>query len=94
MKNLTKIFMAVAVAMFAFSCVNDATEDTVVKVGGKTTLTLSLENTRTQLGEAADGVYPITWSENDQITVNGITSKPLSAAVPSLVREGGPRSGG
>ena len=80
MKNLTKIFMAVAVAMFAFSCVNNTTEDTVVKVGGKTTLTLSLENTRTQLGEAADGVYPITWSENDQITVNGITSKPLIAA--------------
>ena len=90
MKNLAKIFMAVAVAMFAFSCVNDATEDTVVKVGGKTTLTLSLENTRTQLGEAADGVYPITWAadgvypitwaEGDQITVNGETSEPLAAA--------------
>ena len=42
MKNLTKIFMAVAVAMFAFSCVNDATEDIAVKVGGKTTLAISL----------------------------------------------------
>ena len=42
MKNLTKIFMAVAVAMFAFSCVNDTTEDIAVKVGGKTTLAISL----------------------------------------------------
>ena len=80
MKNLTKIFMAVAVAMFAFSCVNDATEDIAVKVGGKTTLAISLENTRTQLGEAENGVYPITWAEGDQITVNGETSEPLAAA--------------
>ena len=42
MKNLTKIFMAIAVAMFAFSCVNDTTEDIAVKVGGKTTLAISL----------------------------------------------------
>ena len=80
MKNLAKIFMAIAVAMFAFSCVNDATEDIAVKVGGKTTLAISLENTRTQLGEAADGVYPITWAEGDQITVNGETSNELTAA--------------
>ena len=79
MKNLTKIFMAVAVAMFAFSCVNDTTEDIAVKVGGKTTLAISLENTRTQLGEAADGVYPITWAEGDQITVNGVTSDELTS---------------
>ena len=81
MKNLTKIFMAVAVAMFAFSCVNDTTDDIAVKVGGKTTLAISLGGgNRTALGEAADGVYPITWAEGDQITVNGETSEPLAAA--------------
>ena len=32
MKNLTKIFMAVAVAMFAFACVTDTTEDLGIKV--------------------------------------------------------------
>ena len=80
MKNLIKIFMAVAIAMFAFSCVNDATEDATVKVGGKTTLTLSLGDTRTELGQEVDGSYPVTWSEGDQITVNGITSEPLGAA--------------
>ena len=51
MKNLTKIFMAVAVALFAFSCVADAPEDLGVKVGGQTELTLSIEESRTQLGE-------------------------------------------
>ena len=80
MKNLTKIFMAVAVALFAFSCVNDATEDAAVKVGGKTTLAISLGGgNRTALGEAVDGVYPITWAEGDQITVNGETSNELTA---------------
>ena len=80
MKNLTKIFMAVAVAMFAFSCVNDATEDIAVKVGGKTTLAISLGGgSRTTLGEAENGVYPITWAEGDQITVNGETSNELTA---------------
>ena len=33
MKNLTKIFMAVAVAMFAFACVTDTTEDLGIEVG-------------------------------------------------------------
>ena len=80
MKNLTKIFMAVAVAMFAFSCVTDTTDDAAVKVGGKTTLAISLGGgNRTTLGEAADGVYPITWAEGDQITVNGETSNELTA---------------
>ena len=80
MKNLTKIFMAVAVAMFAFSCVNDTTEDIAVKVGGKTTLAISLGGgNRTTLGEKADGVYPITWAEGDQITVNGKTSDELTS---------------
>ena len=73
--------MAVAVAMFAFSCVNDTTEDIAVKVGGKTTLAISLGGgNRTTLGEAENGVYPITWAEGDQITVNGETSEPLAAA--------------
>ena len=81
MKNLTKIFMAVAVAMFAFSCVTDTTDDAAVKVGGKTTLAISLGGgNRTTLGEAENGVYPITWAEGDQITVNGETSEPLAAA--------------
>ena len=82
MKNLTKIFMAVVVAIFAFSCVTDTTEDLGIEVGkggGNTQITLSLEESRTQLGEKADGLYPVYWSEGDAIAVNGAISAPLAA---------------
>ena len=85
MKNLTKIFMAVAVAMFAFSCVQDATEDLGVSIEGQGVkeLTLSLEESRTHLGDKVvneDGtsLYPLYWSEGDAISVNGEISLPLS----------------
>ena len=80
MKNLTKIFMAVAVAMFAFACVTDTTEDLGIKVEGQgvTELALSLEESRTHLGEKAEGVYPLYWSEGDAIAVNGVVSNPLT----------------
>ena len=76
MKTLTKLFLAVASGVFALSCVTDATSDLVVKHGdGPTTeITLSLEESRTQLGEEADGVYPLYWSEGDKISVNGVES--------------------
>ena len=76
MKNLTKIFMAVAVAMFAFACVTDTTEDLGIKVEGQggVELTLSLEESRTQLGEKVDGIYPLYWSKGDKISVNGVES--------------------
>ena len=61
-----------------FACTTDVTEDLGVAVGGKTTITLSLEESRTQLGEKADGVYPLYWSEGDQISVNGIVSSALA----------------
>ena len=85
MKNLTKIFMAVVAGMLAFSCVTDATEDLGIQLGsgangaGQTELTLSLEESRTQLGAEADGVYPLYWSEGDCISVNGVTSEALTA---------------
>ena len=82
MKNLTKIFMAVVAGMFAFSCVTDTTEDLGVNAGNtevQSTVTASLEQARTQLGEKADGVYPLYWSEGDAIAVNGVASIPLTA---------------
>ena len=83
MKNLTKIFMAVAVALFAFSCVQDATEELGVKVGGQTELTLSIEESRTQLGEKAGSLYPVTWCEGDVVAVNGVASTGIE------IKEGG-----
>ena len=79
MKNLAKLFMAVAVLAAGFACTTDATEDLGVKVGGQTIITLSLEESRTQLGEKADEAYPLYWSEGDQISVNGIATNALSA---------------
>ncbi len=82
MKNFIKIFMAVVAGMFAFSCVTDTTEDLGVKVegqGGVYEVAISLEASRTQLGEKADGTYPLYWSEGDQIAINGVASNPLTA---------------
>ena len=79
MKNFTKIFAAVAVLFTSFACTTDATEDLGVAVGGQTTLTISLEESRTQLGEKADGIYPLYWSEGDQLSVNGVASAALTA---------------
>ena len=77
MKNFTKIFMAVT-ALVAISCATDVTEDLGVNLTGPTTITVSLEESRTQLGEKADGVYPLYWSEGDQISVNGAASAALT----------------
>ena len=76
MKNLTKIFMAVVAGLFAFACTTDATEDLGVNTGAEvySTVTASLEQARTQLGEKVDGVYPLYWSEGDAIAVNGVAS--------------------
>ena len=82
MKNLSKIFMSVVAGVLAFSCVADTTEDLGVKLGntnGITEITISLEESRTQLGEKAGDVYPVVWSEGDAIAVNGIASTPLTA---------------
>ena len=78
MKTLTKLFVAVAVMFAGFACTTDVTEDLGVAVGGQTTITLSLEESRTQLGEKADNVYPLYWSEGDQISVNGLASNALT----------------
>ena len=78
MKKLVKIAMAVA-ALFTVACTTDATEDLGIQLvgvdgDGQTTITLSLEESRTQLGEKAGEVYPLVWSEGDKISVNGVES--------------------
>ena len=79
MKNLTRIFFAIA-ALVAVSCTTDATEDLGIQLNGvgQTTLTISLEESRTQLGEAVNGLYPVAWSANDAISVNGIKSTSIA----------------
>ena len=89
MKTLTRIFVAVA-ALFAVSCTTDATEDLGVKLdaNGQTELALSLNESRTHLGEKAGDVYPLYWSEGDKIAVNGIVSEALAADALQAVGQG------
>ena len=74
MKNLAKIFVAVTVLFTSFACTTDVTEDLGVQADGLTTITLSLEESRTQLGEKAGNSYPLYWSASDKISVNGVES--------------------
>ena len=77
---MTKLFVAVALLFAGVACTTDATEDLGVVAAGQTEIALSLESSRTQLGEKADGVYPLYWSEGDKILVNGVASESLSAS--------------
>ena len=80
MKTITRFLLAV-VAMVAISCTTDTTQDLGVGLGnngGLTEITLSLEASRTQLGEKAGDLYPLQWSEGDKISVNGVESNALS----------------
>ena len=80
MRRLTKIFFAVAALAVGFSCTTDTTEDLSLSIkGGGTELAISLEESRTQLGAKAEGVYPLYWSEGDKIAVNGVASTALTA---------------
>ena len=74
MKNLTKIFLVVAMLAVSFACTTDVTEDLGVAVDGQTKIVLSLEESRTQLGEKAGETYPLYWSAGDKISVNGVES--------------------
>ncbi|MBR2026087.1 MAG: hypothetical protein IKA07_03000 [Alistipes sp.] len=74
MKHLAKLTLVV-LAFCAYSCTTDATEDLGIALGGsETTINLSLEQSRTELGTEANGIYPLYWSEGDKISVNGVES--------------------
>ena len=81
MKHLTKLFISSALLFAGFACTTDATEDLGVQLNGagQTEIVLSLEESRTQLGEKAGEVYPLYWSEGDKIAVNGVVSNEVPA---------------
>ena len=88
MKNLTKLFVAVAVLFTSFACTTDATQDLSVGASngvGQTEFVLSLEESRTQLGEKAGDLYPLYWSNGDKISVNGAESNEISVNGQSSV---------
>lgn len=74
---MKKIIIALTAAVFALSCVTDTTENVRLDEQSfmtESSITLSLEGSRTQLGEKVDGVYQLLWSKGDKISVNGIAS--------------------
>ncbi|MBQ6869579.1 MAG: hypothetical protein IJO17_03850 [Alistipes sp.] len=62
------MFVGLALVMLATSCTTDTTD--VNLNGAKVTLGVSLDQTRTYMGELNNGQYPVLWSEGDQILVN------------------------
>ena len=63
------MFVGLALVMLATSCSTDTTD--VNLNGAKVNLGVSLDQTRTYMGELTNGEYPVLWSEGDNILVNG-----------------------
>ena len=79
MNRFTK-FLMIIVALVAYSCATDTTEDLGIKLdGGQTQVSLSLDGTKVHIGDKVGQEYPLYWSEGDKIAVNGVTSTPLAA---------------
>lgn len=66
------IICGLALALLTVGCVNETTED--INPNLKTSISVSLDQTRTYLGEVEDGVYPILWSAGDEVAINGVTT--------------------
>ena len=78
MNKFTKLLVAI-VACLAYSCAVDSTADIAVGIdGGQTSVTISLEETKTHLGEKVGDLYPLYWSEGDKIAINGVASEALT----------------
>ena len=79
MNRFTK-FLMIIVALVAYSCTTDTTEDLGIKLdGGQTQVSLSLDGTKVHIADKVGEEYPLYWSEGDQIAVNGVASTPLAA---------------
>ena len=73
MKFTTRLIAVAVCAIALFGCQTDPT--TTVVNGEEVTLSISLEPTRTSLGEKNGDTYPVFWSESDCIAVNGVSSE-------------------
>lgn len=77
MKKFILSILAVVALLFV-GCQTDIPDgEALVVRDGVSTLTVGLpQSQRTMLGDkGSDGVYPVYWSEDDQILVNGVYSK-------------------
>ena len=74
----SSIIFGLALVMLAVGCSKDATNDVVIK-GNKVVLGVSVDATRTSLGDKSGETYPVLWSEGDCVAVNGNVSTPIAA---------------
>ena len=77
MKKIFRTVAALAVVMFA-GCTTDMTNDVVAPVGGGTTVTVGIADTKTYLGELVDGARKVYWHNGDQIAINGVASTAIT----------------
>lgn len=76
MKNLLYAVVFLLTAIFC-GCQTDNTTD-VQHNGDGTTITITLPESRTSLGEKEGTTYPVYWSEGDRIAINGVSSQDVS----------------
>ena len=74
MKQTFHLFISILCAIALFGCQNDPTDATIGR-GGETTISISLEPSRTHLGAKVGETYPVYWSDGDKIVVNGTLSE-------------------
>ena len=93
MKRIFTYF--IAASLLLAGCVKSGEE--LTPTSGATTLTISLEQTRTSLGDKVGDNYPVYWSEGDKISINGECStsasiNPENRASASFTVDGGIKS--
>lgn len=67
-----------ALMMLTVGCTTDTTKE-VVNNDNKVIIGLSVDATRTSLGDKNGTEYPVLWSAGDKVAVNGVVSEPLAA---------------
>ena len=74
MKISTRTILSILCVAAFWSCQTEPTTTPVNGVGGEV-ISISLEPTRTALGEKEGEGYPLYWSEGDRIAINGVASE-------------------
>ncbi len=77
MKKISMI-LGSALMMLTVGCTTDTTKE-VVNNDNKVIIGLSVDATRTSLGDKTGTEYPVLWSAGDRVAVNGVVSEPLAA---------------
>ena len=77
MKKISMI-LGSALMMLTVGCTTDTTKE-VVNNDNKVIIGLSVDETRTSLGDKTGTEYPVLWSAGDKVAVNGVASEPLAA---------------